>query len=81
MPFSEKEKQVLLQTKFVGPTVVKRLEEAGFDSFESLKGADVSLICDHIAAELASSCWKNSPQSRKAIENAIEAVKNNYPSE
>ena len=36
MAFSEQEKQALLELKGVGPTVIKRFEEIGIDSFEKL---------------------------------------------
>lgn len=36
MAFSEQEKAALLEVKGVGPTVVKRFEEIGIDSFAEL---------------------------------------------
>lgn len=43
----------------------------GFDSFAKLAKADVADILFRGAALTGSSCWKNSPQARKAIEAAV----------
>lgn len=74
MHFSDAEKQVLLSVKGVGPTVVLRLESMGFFSLEALADADAQDILSQGAALTGSSCWKNSPQARKAIQAAIEAA-------
>ncbi|MEM1345667.1 MAG: helix-hairpin-helix domain-containing protein [Pseudomonadota bacterium] len=75
MAFSEHETALLLKAKFIGPTVVRRLEEAGFGSFSVLGEADVETVCAQVAARLGASCWKNSPQSRQAVANAIAVAK------
>lgn len=74
MHFSDADKQVLLSVKGVGPTVVQRLESMGFCSLEALADADAQDILSQGAALTGSSCWKNSPQARKAIQGAIEAA-------
>ena len=71
MPFTPHEREALLSARFVGPTVVQRLEEIGFGDMSSLAAASVDEIVDRAAAHLGSYCWKNSPQSRTAIANAI----------
>jgi hypothetical protein len=71
MPFSPDETQALLNTRLVGPTVVKRLEEAGIDCFEKLRNCSPEMVCDMVAHQLGTTCWKNSPQARQAIANAI----------
>ncbi|MDO5631201.1 MAG: hypothetical protein Q4G22_05115 [Paracoccus sp. (in: a-proteobacteria)] len=75
MPFAPDERQVLLGAKFVGPMVVQRLEEAGFHDLASLAAADAGAICRGTAAALGASCWANSPQARRAVENAIAAAR------
>ena len=74
MGFSADERALLLAVKGVGPTVIDRLEQIGFDSLETLAKTDVDGIVKQIAAMLGASCWKNSPQARAAIAGAIAAA-------
>lgn len=74
MPFSDAEKQVLLTVKGVGPTVVLRLASMGFASLAQLAEADASDVLSQGATLTGSTCWKNSPLARKAIQAAIEAA-------
>ncbi len=71
MPFSNEERARLLRLKGVGPKVIERLEQLGIDSFAVLARQDAAGVCATAAAMVGSSCWKNSPQARKAIEAAI----------
>jgi hypothetical protein len=75
MPFTSDQRNVLLSVKGIGPTVVQRLEEMGFSSLEELAKAQMEDVVAHGAAMLGSSCWKNSPQSRAAIDGAIRAAR------
>lgn len=75
MPFSPDERQALLAVKGVGPTVVGRLEQMGFDSLAQLREADALDIVTQASALVGSSCWKNSPQARAAIQAAIALAK------
>lgn len=54
--------------------VIARLEQMGFSDLEQLAGAGVQDIVEKAAALVGSSCWKNSPQARAAIEAAILAA-------
>jgi hypothetical protein len=72
--FSVDERALLLAVKGVGPTVIDRLEQIGFDSLETLAGTDVDGIVKRIAAMLGTTCWRNSPQARAAIAGAIAAA-------
>jgi hypothetical protein len=76
MGFSVDERALLLAVKGVGPTVVDRLEQIGFDSLDTLSAANVDDIVKQIAAMLGTTCWKNSPQARAAIAGAIAAAAN-----
>ncbi|MCS4307831.1 putative RecB family nuclease [Rheinheimera pacifica] len=71
MAFSEHEKQALLQVKGVGPTVIKRFEDVGIDSFEKMAVHDAKEIVGMVASMLRTTCWKNSPQALSAVEAAI----------
>ncbi|CAK9888526.1 MULTISPECIES: Pathogenicity locus [Pseudomonas] len=71
MAFSPAERVALLAVKGVGPTVVDRLEQLGFHSLAQLSQADALDIVTQAAALVGSSCWKNSPQARAAIQAAI----------
>ena len=71
MRFSETEEATLLAVKGVGPKVIERLEQMGFASFDQLADADANDILAQGAALTGSSCWKNSPQARAAVQAAI----------
>jgi predicted RecB family nuclease len=75
MAFPTDQRQRLLAVKGVGPTVVDRLEQIGFDSLDALAEANVDDIVKHIASMLSATCWKNSPQARAAIAGAIAEAK------
>lgn len=71
MSFPPEERQALLKVKGVGATVVSRLEQLGFNSLAQLAVADALEIVTQAASLVGSSCWKNSPQARAAIQAAI----------
>ncbi|AMS16024.1 Pathogenicity locus [Pseudomonas chlororaphis] len=75
MPFPLEERQALLKVKGVGETVVARLEQLGIDSLAQLARADALEIVTQAAVLVGSSCWKNSPQARAAIQAAIALAK------
>jgi predicted RecB family nuclease len=74
MPFSAEDRALLLAVKGVGPTVIARLEQMGIDRLSKLAQQNPLDICSQAAGLVGSSCWKNSPQARKAIEAAIGAA-------
>jgi len=76
MAFTKEEKQSLITLKGVGETVIKRLEQIGIDSFDKLADSNVEEITEIVAEILQTTCWKNSPQAKSAIHNAIEYAKN-----
>jgi hypothetical protein len=75
MPFNAAERAQLLALKGVGPTVVLRLEQLGYHSLSELALAEAAHITQEAAQLLGGSCWKNSPQARKAIQAAIDAAR------
>lgn len=75
MPFPLEERLALLKVKGVGETVVARLEQLGIDSLAQLARADALEIVTQASALVGSSCWKNSPQARAAIQAAIALAK------
>ena len=77
MPFTIEEKNELLKVKFVGETVIKRFEQIGINNLDELSKSSVEEITDIVSDILGSSCWKNSPQAKKAVQNAIDFAKNN----
>jgi len=80
VPFTKAEREALLSVKGVGPTVLKRFEEIGIDSFTKLAARQVDEIADVVAAMLRTSCWKNSPQAKSAIGAAIARAKDGLQS-
>lgn len=71
MPFSPEERKALLALKGVGPAVLARLEQMGIESLAQLAEADAPDIVLAVAGLTGSTCWKNSPQARAAIQAAI----------
>lgn len=74
MPFAISDRELLLAVKGVGPTVIARLEQLGFSSLRELAAADARQIVEGAAALAGSTCWKNSPQAKTAIQAAIAAA-------
>jgi predicted RecB family nuclease len=75
MAFPANERATLLAVKGVGPTVVDRLEQIGIDSLAALTATKPEDIVAQVAAMLGASCWKNSPQARRAIADAVAAAR------
>ena len=75
MPFTTEERQSLFALKGVGPTVLSRLESLGYGSFAHLREANALDIVAKAAALTGSSCWKNSPEARAAIQATIDAAR------
>jgi len=75
MAFSQQEREALLAVKGIGPTVVRRLEQIGFSYLRALATADVLEVVTSAAGMVGSTCWKNSPQARAAIQAAIDLAK------
>ena len=70
--FTADERDALLALKGVGPTVVQRLEQMGIASLRQLAAAEPSEIVASAAGLTGSTCWKNSPQARAAIQSAVD---------
>lgn len=75
MTFTEHERRILLATRGGGPRVIERLEDLGVGGFARLAQADAAAVCAGAAASVGSTCWKNSPQARKAVQAAIDAAR------
>ncbi|KKD01118.1 hypothetical protein [Photobacterium halotolerans] len=75
MAFSDRERELLLAVKGVGPTVIKRFEEIGINTLSDLATYQVDDIAEMVASMLRTTCWKNSPQAKAAIEAAILCAK------
>lgn len=75
MPFPPSERKALLALKGVGPTVIARLEQMGYESLAHLSRAHVLDVVSKASAIVGSTCGKNSPQARVAIEAAIALAK------
>ena len=75
MPFTDAEKQSLLAQKGIGATILKRLQEMGLDDVQQLANTDPDFILQLGAEITGSTCWRNSPQARKAIETAVNWAK------
>ncbi len=72
--FDTNEREILKSAKFVGDKVIDRFEEIGIHDCKTLSQKTVDEICTMVAAHLGASCWKNAPQSKMAVKNAIDAA-------
>lgn len=72
MVFSESERALLVKVKGVGDKVIDRLEQIGIHSLAKLAEENPQDITQQIAVLVGSSCWKNSPQAKRAINSAVE---------
>lgn len=59
MAFSDSEKAALLTVKGVGPTVIRRFEQIGINSFDELAQYDALTTAEMVADMLNTTCWKN----------------------
>jgi hypothetical protein len=75
MPFPAPERALLLAVRGVGPGVVSRLEQIGIHSLPALAGRDAGAICAEVSALLGTTCWRNAPKARQAVEAAIAAAR------
>lgn len=75
MTFPPNERKELLKVKGVGETVIKRIEQIGISTFANLSHSSVDEIVETVAKLLNTTCWKNSPQAKTAIQGAIDCAK------
>ncbi len=73
MSFPAPERARMLALKGVGPTVLQRLEQAGYSALAQLADVDPLAVTRQISQMMRSTCWHNSPQARAAI-GAIVAL-------
>ena len=73
--FPPGQREALLAVRGVGPTVVQRLEQMGIASLRQLAAAEPSEIVASAAGLTASTCWKNSPRARAAIQAAVDLAR------
>ena len=73
--FSQEETQSLLAEKGIGKTVLQRLQQMGLDDVAKLAAANVDDMLQQGAALTGSTCWKNSPQARAAMQAAVDWAK------
>ena len=77
--FPAGEREALLALKGVGPTVVARLEQMGIASLQQLALVDADHVLTGGVALTGSSCWKNGPQARAAIDTVIDLARQGNP--
>jgi hypothetical protein len=70
-----KERQSLLTSGQPFRHGASRLESLGYGSFAQLRQANALDIVAKASALTGSSCWKNSPQARAAIQASIDAAR------
>ena len=73
--FSQEETQSLLAEKGIGKTVLQRLQQMGLDDVAKLAATNVDDMLQQGAALTGSTCWKNSPQARAAMQAAVDWAK------
>ena len=71
MPFTAEQTASLLAQKGIGNTILQRLQQMGLDDVAALAAADVDDMLQQGAALSGSTCWRNSPQARAAMQAAV----------
>ena len=61
----------MLALKGVGPTVVQRLEQAGYHPLAQLAGLDPLAVTRQISQRVRSTCWHNRPHARGAVQAIV----------
>lgn len=69
--FPADQRTALLALPGVGPTVIRRLEDAGYAPLARLAAEETAVVTLRIARMIGSTCWHNNPQARAAIDAAI----------
>lgn len=77
MPFTDEEIQSLLAVKGIGKTILQRLQQMGLDE----AAADLDDVLELGAKLTGSTCWKNSPQARVAMQAAVVWVQQRQTTE
>jgi len=57
---------------------VARLEQMGVESLAQLSKANVLDVVSQVSTLVGSTCWKNSPQARAAIQAAIALAQSHH---
>ena len=70
MPFTDEEIQSLLAVKGIGKTILQRLQQIDLDE-----------VLDLGPKLTGSTCWKNSPQARVAMQAAVVWVQQRQTTE
>ena len=73
--FSDSEKRLLLKAKYVGHTIIKRLEDIGVSNLQDLSLADATMLCHIIEADSGIKGWGTHTLALQAISNAIDVAK------
>lgn len=69
--FPAAERQWLLTLPRIGPTVVERLEQAGYGSLDHLRAAGPDAVVAAVCRQVGSSAWGN---RRRALMRALSAL-------
>ena len=70
MSFHPDERRLLLATNGIGPGVLQRLEQAGYDSLRSIQDHGVDRVVSTIASQTSGKAWHN---RRGALARALKA--------
>lgn len=70
--FPDDQRKAMLAVKNVGPTVIERLQQVGYANLEQLRNEHADDILNAVSERLNSTCWRNSPQARQAIEGVLK---------
>lgn len=69
--FPAAERQWLLNLPRIGPTVVDRLEQAGYGSLDHLRAAGPDAVVEAVCRQVGSRAWGN---RRRALTQALSAL-------
>ncbi len=80
MPFSPRERKILMNTRLVGKKTVGYLEALEIDGFRELKTMSAELLGGLIAHHTGLAGWATHPMALQALSNAIAAAKEHFAS-
>ena len=70
MAFSDNHRRLLLRTAGIGPTVLQRLQDAGFHSLAAIHACGVDRVIERVSEEVPGAALQN---RRGALQRALAA--------
>ncbi|MDE2369218.1 MAG: hypothetical protein KGN16_09610 [Burkholderiales bacterium] len=76
MSFNETERRQLINAPGIGPRVVERLEQVGFDSLAAMQRSGTDAVVERVCRMLGSNAWTN---RRRALNRLLAETAERAP--